>query len=141
VTDPLEALMVGRASDGRLVRRPVSPHLQIYRWQIGSVLSILHRLTGIALGLGAALLAWWLIAAAAGESAFRTVQVFLHTPFGHLLLFGWTFALYFHLANGIRHLAWDAGYGYDLPTMHRSGQAVVAAAGGLTALTWLVVLW
>jgi len=143
VSDPRDAQMMARTSDGRLVRRPLSPHLQIYRPQISSVVSISHRLTGIALGAGTLLLTWWLVAAASGEAAFADVQAFIGSPFGILILFGWTFALYFHLANGIRHLGWDAGFGFELPTMHRTGLAVVIAAGALTLLTWIVglVMW
>ncbi len=143
MSDPRDAQMVGRTSDGRLVRRPLSPHLQVYRPQISSVLSITHRLTGIALGVGTLLLTWWLVAAASGEAAFADVQGFIGSPMGVLVLLGWTFALYYHLANGIRHLAWDAGFGFELPTMHRTGLAVVIAAGAMTLLTWIVglVVW
>src|SRR5690606_1427727 len=97
-------------------RRPLSPHLQIYRPQITSTLSILHRLTGIALGGGTLLLTWWLVAAAAGPEAFATAQGFICSIVGRLLLFGWSFALFYHLCNGIRHLVWDAGYGFEIDT-------------------------
>jgi succinate dehydrogenase / fumarate reductase, cytochrome b subunit len=89
--------------------RPLSPHLQIYRPQITSVLSISHRATGLALSLGTLLLVWWLVALARGPEAFASVQSFVGSWLGRLLLLGWTFSLFFHLANGIRHLCWDAG--------------------------------
>lgn len=97
--------------------RPLSPHLQVYKPQITSVLSILHRTTGVGLGIGTLLLAWWLIAAAAGPDAFETAQAFIGSVIGRILLFGFTIALFYHLANGIRHLVWDAGYGFELSTV------------------------
>src|SRR5688500_2907199 len=93
--------------------RPLSPHLQIYRWQITMVMSILHRITGVALAVGTLLLIWWLVAAAAGPDAFATAQDFLGSILGRLLLLGWSWALFYHLCNGIRHLAWDAGWGFE----------------------------
>ena len=118
--------------------RPLSPHLQIYKPQITSVLSILHRFTGIALAVGTLALAWWLIAAAAGPEAYANAQAAAGSWIGRLFLFGWTFALFYHLANGIRHLCWDAGLGYDLPTVYASGWTVVAASAVLTIGTWIV---
>ena len=141
--DVRDALMVARTSDGRLVRRPLSPHLQVYRWQITSVLSILHRMTGIALGVGTLLLTWWLVAAATSAEAFGTVQGFIGSPIGLLLLFGWTYALFFHMCNGIRHLAWDLGRGFEKPEYHFTGWLAVAASVVLTVLVWIVglVIW
>ena len=132
------ALMVGRASDGRLARRPLSPHLQVYRPQITSVLSILHRGTGIALSVGTLVLVWWLVAAASGDAAYMVVSGFLHSPLGLLLLLGWSAALWYHLFAGLRHLSWDAGWGFELPQVHRSGRAAVILTVVLTALTWVV---
>ena len=140
MTDSRDALMLGRASDGRLVRRPLSPHLQVYRPQITSVLSILHRATGIVLSAGTLLLVWWLVAAARGEAAYATVSGFLRSPVGLLLLVGWTATLWYHFCSGLRHLAWDAGWGYTLPVVHRSGWAVAIAAAVLTVLTWIVAV-
>ena len=117
--------------------RPLSPHLQVYRPQLTSVLSILHRITGIALAIGTLILVWWLIAAAAGPTAFDIVQNFIGSLVGRLLLLGWSFALYYHLCNGIRHLFWDAGKGFDLKTAYASGWLVVAAAALLTAISWV----
>lgn len=138
--DVRDALMVARTSDGRLVRRPLSPHLQIYRPQMSTVLSITHRATGIALSVGTLLLAWWLIAAASSDAAFATVQGFMRSPIGLVLLFGWSVSLVYHTLAGIRHLIWDAGYGYGIGEFHRSGWTVVALTGVLTVLLWIVGL-
>lgn len=120
--------------------RPLSPHLQIYRWQITSVLSILHRFTGLALSLGTLLLVWWLAALASGPDAFATAQAFVGSWLGRLLLLGWSFSLFFHLANGIRHLFWDAGYGFEIKTTTASGWAVVVASVALTVIAWVAGL-
>jgi succinate dehydrogenase / fumarate reductase cytochrome b subunit len=117
--------------------RPLSPHLQIYRPQLTSVLSILHRLTGVALALGTGLLVWWLAAAAAGPDSFAIANDFLGSTFGRLLLLGWSFALFYHLCNGIRHLFWDAGLGYEITTVNRSGWLVLVASLALTVIAWL----
>ncbi len=117
--------------------RPLSPDVQIYRPQLTSVLSISHRVTGIALSFGAPLLVFWLLAASAGPQAYSAVQGFLHSWLGLLLMFGWTFSFFFHLCNGIRHLVWDAGYGFELRAIYASGWAVVAASTGLTVATWI----
>jgi succinate dehydrogenase / fumarate reductase, cytochrome b subunit len=117
--------------------RPLSPHLQVYKPQITSVLSILHRITGVALAVGTLLLTWWLIAAAAGPEAFSTAQGFIGSWIGLLLLFGWSWALFYHLCNGIRHLCWDIGLGYELPAVRASGWVVVVASLILTAGAWL----
>ena len=118
--------------------RPLSPHLQVYKPQIGSVTSILHRITGLGLGAGTVLLAWWLIAAAAGPEAFAAAQGFIGSFVGRLLLLGFTVALFYHLSNGIRHLAWDAGLGFELDTAAKSGWAVLAATAALTLIAWIV---
>ncbi len=117
--------------------RPLSPHLQVYKPQLTSVLSILHRMTGVALAVGTLLLVWWLIAAASGADAFNMVQTVIGTWFGRLLLFGWSFALFYHLCNGIRHLFWDMGRGYELPTVAASGWAVVIISIALTGISWV----
>jgi succinate dehydrogenase / fumarate reductase cytochrome b subunit len=115
--------------------RPLSPHLQIYRPQITSVLSIVHRLTGVALTAGTLFLAWWLVSAAYGPEAFAGSQRFLGSIFGQLLLWGFTFALFYHLGNGIRHLAWDFGWGFELPQLRKSGIAMVVFAVACTLIT------
>jgi succinate dehydrogenase / fumarate reductase cytochrome b subunit len=140
MTDVREALMAGRASDGKTVRRPLSPHLQIYKPQITSALSIFHRITGIALGAGTLLLVWWLVGAATSDRAYTIVSAFIRSPIGYLLMFGWSAALWYHLLSGLRHLAWDAGYGFDLPTVHATGKAVLIGTPVLTVLTWLIWL-
>jgi succinate dehydrogenase / fumarate reductase cytochrome b subunit len=117
-------------------KRPVSPHLQVYRWTVTMAGSILHRVTGVALGLGALWLAWWLIAAATSDEAFACVQAFSGSIPGLVLLFGVTWALMFHLLNGIRHLVWDLGYGFNVATATRTGWAVVIGSVLLTLLTW-----
>ena len=122
------------------VERPLSPHLQIYKPQLTSVLSISHRATGLALSVGAILLVWWLLAAASGDQAFAAAQGFWGSWIGILFLLGWTFSLFFHLCNGIRHLVWDAGYGFDLPTAYRTGWIVVGASAGLTLLAFIIGL-
>lgn len=116
--------------------RPLSPHLQIYRPQITSVLSILHRITGIILSLGAFVLAWWLLAAAQGGDAYARAAERLASPIGKLALAGFSLALVYHLLNGIRHLLWDAGWGFKLPQVYRSGYTVVALTVVLTAAIW-----
>ena len=116
--------------------RPLSPHLQVYKPQITSVLSILHRLTGIGLAAGAVVLVCWLNAAAYGPDAFESAQGLLATWFGRLLLLGWTWALFYHLCNGIRHMYWDAGRGLELRQVHITGWLVVVASLGFTLISW-----
>src|ERR1700756_898926 len=120
------------------MERPLSPFMlpTWYRFQITSVLSILHRLTGIALAVGSILLAWWLVAVAAGGGGFAGTHAFTVSPIGLLLLFGWSVALFYHLCSGIRRLAWDAGYGFEIRDAYRSGYAVLVATLVLTVLTW-----
>jgi len=120
--------------------RPLSPHLQIYKPQITSILSITHRVLGVALTGGAVFLVWWLVAAASGPEAFATAQGFFGSWLGLLLLAGWSFAFFFHLANGIRHLVWDTGHGFDLRTTYLSGWIVVAASTALTIIAWIAGL-
>ncbi|TYO66260.1 succinate dehydrogenase, cytochrome b556 subunit [Bradyrhizobium hipponense] len=123
------------------MERPLSPFMFPiwYRFQITSALSILHRLTGIALAIGSILLVWWLITVATGGELFATTHAFLASPIGLVLLFGWSVAFFYHLCNGVRHLAWDAGYGLEIRGASRSGYAVLAATVLLTAMTWLCV--
>lgn len=133
MADARDALFVGRGSDGRAVRRPMSPHLQVYKPQITSVLSIANRLSAIAITAGLLLMVWWLVAASEGPRAYAAVQWFASSVLGVLVLIGWALALCYHLVGGIRHLAWDAGYGYDLPSVHRTGRLAVIATGVLFA--------
>lgn len=120
--------------------RPLSPHLQIYRKQITSVMSILHRISGIVLSLGAFGLAWWLLAVARGGEAYGTASALLASGFGKFVLFGFSLALMYHLLNGIRHLLWDMGWGFRIPQVYRSGYTVVALTFVLTAAIWFVAL-
>lgn len=120
--------------------RPLSPHLQIYKPQLTSVLSIAHRATGIALSVGTLLLVFWLISAAEGPQAFLRAQAFIGSWFGYLILFGWSVSLFYHLSNGIRHLVWDMGYGLELKSTYASGHAVLASTAILTVLAWIIGL-
>lgn len=117
--------------------RPLSPHLQVYRPQLTSVLSITHRATGVVLSIGTLLLVYWLLALAAGPQAFETARGFFVSWIGRLLLLAMTFSLFFHLCNGIRHLFWDIGKGFELKTVYASGKAVVGGALVLTLLSWI----
>ena len=116
--------------------RPLSPHLDVYRWQWTMLLSITHRATGIILAVGALMLVCWLAAVADGPQAFDAVQAFLNSWFGRLVLFGWTWALLYHLGNGLRHLFWDAGVGLELPAAQASGYAVLIGSVVLTLAVW-----
>jgi len=120
-------------------KRPLSPHLQVYRPQITSMLSILHRMTGVALGIGTFLFTYWLTSAAYGPEAFDRAQAVMGSWFGLLVLFGFTFALFYHLSNGIRHLFWDIGMGYEMTTLRRSGLFVIVFSVALTVATWACI--
>ena len=119
------------------VQRPLSPHLQVYRWQITNTLSILHRLTGVGLGIGTLALTWWLVAAAAGPDYYAMVVGWLTSWLGRLVMLGFTWALFYHLCNGIRHLFWDAGRGFELETVNRTGWTVVILSVVLTLVAWI----
>jgi succinate dehydrogenase / fumarate reductase cytochrome b subunit len=120
--------------------RPLSPHLQVYRWQITMTMSILHRASGIALVVGAFALAWWLLAAAAGGDVYANAAACLASPFGKFVLFGFSLSLVYHLLNGIRHMLWDIGWGFELPEVYRSGYTVFGLTVVLTALIWFFAL-
>lgn len=138
--DVRDALYVARNTDGKLVRRPMSPHLQIWRWPIAMAVSICHRVTGVGLGIGTLLLTWWLVAAATSDSAFNTVQWFLGTPIGMFVLFCWTLSLLLHLFSGMRHLAWDAGLGFEPQTYRLTSWIVFVGGAAATLLIWVVGL-
>ena len=140
VQDVRDALMLARSSEGKLVRRPLSPHLQVYRWPISMALSISHRITGVGLALGMVLMTWWLVAAATGGGSFALVQGFLGSPVGVVVLLGWSASLIFHLFTGVRHLFWDVGRGFDDRDYRVSGKAVVAAVVVASLLVWIVGL-
>src|ERR1700733_1277604 len=105
--------------------RPLSPHLQIYRWPVTMATSIVHRATGLALAAGTLLVAWWLIALAAGPDHYNFFSAIARGPLGQIVLFGFVWSLAFHLLNGIRHLAWDTGLGFNVQTANRTGVLVV----------------
>lgn len=116
--------MAEKAKGARL--RPLSPHLQIYRWPVTMATSITHRLTGLALAAGTLLVAWWLIAIASGADEYDTFSWVARSPLGLLVLFGFVWSLAYHLLNGIRHLAWDSGFGFEVKTAERTGILVFA---------------
>jgi succinate dehydrogenase / fumarate reductase cytochrome b subunit len=116
--------------------RPTSPHLQIYRWQIGNTLSILHRITGATLALGLIALSYWLVCIAGGPQSYAGAARLFDSPIGIVFLIGWSFAFYFHLLNGVRHLFWDAGRGFERAQRHASGWFAVAGSIILTLSTW-----
>ncbi|GGB54888.1 succinate dehydrogenase, cytochrome b556 subunit [Tistrella bauzanensis] len=120
--------------------RPLSPHLQVYRLPMTALMSISHRATGVVLSVGTLLLAWWLIAAATSAGAFETAQGFFGSWFGMLVMFGWTLCLFYHLANGIRHLVWDTGHGFDIKTAEKMGRIVLVATVALTLIAWIIGL-
>ncbi len=116
--------------------RPLSPHLQVYRPQITSISSILHRMTGFALAIGLFLVTWGLIALANGRETYEFFMAFCASPLGQVLLAGWTAAFFYHLSTGIRHFILDAGFLYEKDTAGRSGWVVLLSAAILTTLTW-----
>lgn len=120
------------------VSRPLSPHLQVYRPQLTSMLSITHRATGVALAVGLAWLVVWICAAASDAATYGAVASFNASVVGRIFLFGWTACLFYHLFNGIRHLFWDAGYGLELKQAYASGWTVLAATAICTIGSWLI---
>lgn len=118
--------------------RPLSPHLTVYRWPITMTLSIIHRMTGVVLSVGLIALVVWLESIAAGAGSYETVSAWMNTLIGKLLLLGWTAAFFFHLANGVRHLFWDVGMGFELRHANASAWFVVVATLLLTAAYWLL---
>lgn len=122
------------------LERPLSPHLQVYRWQITNLLSILHRITGVALSLGIVVLTYWLVALASGADAYAAAQWLFGAPWFKLPLMGWLFCFFFHFANGIRHLVWDLGFGFEPGQIRTGGWVVVITTVLLTAAVAAVVL-
>ncbi len=119
-------------------QRPLSPHLQIYRPMLSMMMSIAHRITGMALYAGTLLLAWWLLAAAAGQNAYNTFQAFAGSWIGQLILFGFTWAMIHHMLGGIRHFIWDLGYGFGPEEREWLVRATLIGSIGLTVLLWVV---
>jgi succinate dehydrogenase / fumarate reductase cytochrome b subunit len=120
------------------VKDPLSPHLGIYRWQITMLLSITHRATGVFLSLGLLLLAYWLLALASGPETYAAVSMHVNAWYGELAWLLFTFSLYLHLCNGVRHLFWDVGIGFEIQTSFASGYAVVIVSILLTAATFML---
>ena len=116
--------------------RPLSPHLQIYKPQMTTILSILHRICGFALAIGTGLVVCLLLAAATGEEAYDKIMAFCSSPLGKLMIFGWSVAFYYHLSNGIRHLIWDTGRLFKIENATLAGAFVLVLTGALTAYTW-----
>ncbi len=119
--------------------RPLSPHLSIYRWPITMTLSILHRGTGVAMSLGFVVLVAWLFDAAAGEEAYAVFVRAMGSTIGVLMLIGWSFAFFFHLSNGVRHLFWDTGRGFEMQQANASAWLVLVASTVLTAGFWMML--
>ena len=116
--------------------RPLSPHLQVYKLQWTMIFSIVHRITGVALAVGTLVLVWWLLALATGPDAFAFAQTTLGSIIGRLVLLGWTWALFYHFANGVRHLVWDVGWGFELRVAQASACFVGAISIVLTLVSW-----
>ena len=119
-------------------KNPLSPHLQIYRWQISSLLSITHRITGILNLLGLIFISAWISSAGIGENLFEYFSVFLKSFIGKFILIGFTWSISYHLLSGIRHFVWDLGYGYEIKTANISGIIVIISSLLLTVFLWLI---
>jgi succinate dehydrogenase / fumarate reductase cytochrome b subunit len=132
--------MKGLAQMNPNAARPLSPHLQVYRFSLLMALSILHRITGVGNYLGAALFVWWLTALASGPSAYGTFQAVAGSPIGILVLIGFTWSVIHHLFGGVRHLVWDTGAAFKVPVAKRMGLVTAIAPVVLTALVWIAVL-
>lgn len=117
--------------------RPLSPHLQVYKPQISSAMSIFHRITGVGLSLGLPVFVTWLVVLAAGPNLYIKFADLFQTAFGQILLFGWTWAFFYHFCCGIRHLLWDAGYFLDIKGMRISGWTALTVSSLLTAVIWM----
>ena len=125
-------------SDAKPPVRPLSPHLQIYRPMLTMIMSIMHRITGVALYLGVVLLVWWLLAAATSDEYFETAQRCFGSWFGRLILFGFTWALLHHMLGGLKHLLWDTGRGYGLGTIEWLARGTLVGSILLTILLWII---
>ena len=119
-------------------KRPTSPHLQVYSWSLEMALSIFHRATGVALGGGTLLVTWWIIAIATGPDAYEQFRMVMGSIAGKIVLLAFTYSLMLHLCNGIRHLLWDMGKGFDLDATHRSSKLVLLSSIILTVLCWAI---
>ncbi|WP_199100467.1 succinate dehydrogenase, cytochrome b556 subunit [Dyella sp. ASV21] len=121
-------------------QRPLSPHMGIYKWQVQMVTSIVHRATGIALSVGTLIVLWGVFSLAHGEDSYNQFKTCIGSPIGLILMFGWTWALFYHLCNGIRHLFQDGGMGYAIPQFVRSSWISIIGSVVLTLIVWAYVL-
>lgn len=126
------------AAHGKRRPRPLSPHIEIYKWKMTMVMSIAHRITGVGLYIGVLLLAWFLIAASGDAASFAGFSGFIHSFVGRIVLFGFTWALLHHLVGGIRHFIWDAGLGMDAPMRDQLAVGTLIAGVVLTLLVWII---
>ena len=118
-------------------KNPLSPHLQIYRWHISSLLSITHRISGVINLLALILIFFWLTALSLGENNYESFLLIINSFFGKFILIGFTWSMIFHLLSGVRHLAWDLGYGFEIKTANISGIIVIISSLILTIIFWL----
>jgi succinate dehydrogenase / fumarate reductase cytochrome b subunit len=118
--------------------RPLSPHVQVWRWHITMATSILHRATGVALYVGALIAAAWAISLAQGPDAYATFKQVMGSPLGRLVMFGLTLSYFYHLANGVRHLVWDTGHGLDVKSANASAVLVLAFTAAATVAVWAI---
>jgi succinate dehydrogenase / fumarate reductase cytochrome b subunit len=135
---PLDRRMI--LAEVKPAARPLSPHLQIYRWSWTMAMSIAHRVTGTGLYLGTVLIAAWLVAAASGPAAYDAAQAVAGSILGRLVLFLYSFALLHHMVGGLRHFVWDMGHGFDPQTRTNLAKYSVFVSGGLTLLVWIAAL-
>lgn len=120
--------------------RPLSPHLSVYKLPLTAILSITHRASGVANCAALVLIVWTLAGAAGPADSYGLIGAIVQSWFGKLMMFGFTLSLYYHLCNGIRHLFWDVGYGFELEQANQSARMTLFAAGFLSVVTWLVAL-
>ena len=118
-------------------KNPLSPHLQIYRWHVSSLLSIIHRISGVINLLALILIFFWLLGLSFGESNYELFLLIINSFFGKFILIGFTWSMSFHILSGIRHLAWDLGYGFEIKTANISGIIVIICSLVLTIIFWL----
>lgn len=118
--------------------RPLSPHLQVWRWHITMWTSILHRASGVALYVGALIVAGWAVSLASGPEAYATFKAVLGSPLGKLVMFGLTLAVFYHLANGVRHVVWDLGHGLDVKSANATAVLVLAFTVAATVAVWVI---
>ena len=126
------------AASGKRRPRPLSPHIEIYKWKMTMAMSIAHRVTGVGLYIGVLLLAWFLIAASSDAATFGVFSGFIRSFVGQIVLFGFTWALFHHLVGGLRHFVWDAGYGMDAPIRDQLATGTLIASVALTLIVWVI---